>query len=119
MPIAAIVMGWPAIFVAVALASAAVIRCRQSLAYAAAAVATPFSLYLHATPRFEYAALLIPLSLLGATGRTLRVTQSRRSAVAGSTAAARDAGRKVDSRKTAKGSAVATVNTRGSNGLTS
>jgi len=62
----AVVFGWPAILLALAL-SVVSIAARKPLALAAAAViAAPFSLYLGGTPRIGPLGFMIPVLLMGA-----------------------------------------------------
>jgi hypothetical protein len=63
--IAAILAMWPAVGCSLAAGFAAVMLGRQGLAYASAALATPFSLYFNGMPPLRYAVLLFPLLLVG------------------------------------------------------
>jgi len=59
-----VLLGWPALVVALALSGVGAFRKRPRYLYAAAILILPVSLYLAATPRFAFAALLAPLVLL-------------------------------------------------------
>ena len=55
----AVVFGWPGPILAILCILAAVVTRRAGLLIAAAVLALPFSLYLAATPRFEWWGLLL------------------------------------------------------------
>lgn len=57
-------LGWPALLVALTLSGFGMFRKRPWYLYAAAILILPVSLYLAATPRFAFVALLAPLVLL-------------------------------------------------------
>ena len=57
-------LGWPALLVALAFCGSGLFRKRPWHLYTAAILIFPVSLYLAATPRFAFAALLAPLVLL-------------------------------------------------------
>ncbi len=59
-----VLLGWPALLVALVLSGFGVFRKRPRYLFAAAILILPISLYLAATPRFAFAALLAPLVLL-------------------------------------------------------
>jgi hypothetical protein len=63
----AVLLGWPAILTALVLCVAGIVRARAKWLVAAAVLITPISLYLAATPRLQWIALLIPLLLVGAS----------------------------------------------------
>ena len=62
----AIIIGWPAILIALALCAIGLVRRKPGWLFVAAAVAAPFSLYLTGTPRFGWLGFLLPLLLMGA-----------------------------------------------------
>ncbi len=62
----AIVFGWPAIMVSIALSVTGIVRQRPKWLVIAAIVALPFSLYLAGSPAFGWLGLSIPLLLAGA-----------------------------------------------------
>ena len=62
----ALVFGWPAIVLAIALSAWGIARRRPAGLYVAAAIAAPFSLYLGGTPRVSWLGFIIPVLLLGA-----------------------------------------------------
>ena len=57
-------LGWPVLLVALALSGFGTFRNRPWNLYTAAILILPVSLYLAATPRFAFVALLAPLALL-------------------------------------------------------
>jgi hypothetical protein len=59
-----VLLGWPAVLVALSLGGLGVFQKRPRHLYSAAILILPISLYLAATPRFAFAALLAPLVLL-------------------------------------------------------
>jgi hypothetical protein len=63
----AIVFGWPAIVLSIALSVMAIVRGRPRWLVVAAIVALPFSLYLAGSPLFGWLGLTIPLLLVGAS----------------------------------------------------
>ena len=63
----AIVFGWPAILLSIALSAVGIVRKRPRWLVVAAIVALPFSLYLAGTPAFGWLGLSIPLLLAGAS----------------------------------------------------
>ncbi len=62
----AIVFGWPAVLLALVLSAAGITRNKPVFLVAAAAIVTPFSLYLAANPGIGRIGLAIPLLLIGA-----------------------------------------------------
>ena len=62
----AIVFGWPPILLAIVLAVLSITKRRPALLATSAVIATPFSLYLSATPRVGWLGLMIPVLLIGA-----------------------------------------------------
>ncbi len=63
----AILFGWPAILVSIALSIMGIVRGRPKWLVVAAFVALPFSLYLAGSPAFGWLGLSIPLLLAGAS----------------------------------------------------
>ena len=63
----AIVFGWPAVALAMALATVGVATRKWGVIIAALVVVAPFSFYLAATPRGAWFGLAIPLLLVGAS----------------------------------------------------
>ncbi len=63
----AILFGWPAILVSIALSIMGIVRRRPKWLVVAAIVALPFSLYLAGSPAFGWLGLSIPLLLAGAS----------------------------------------------------
>lgn len=61
-----VLLGWPAIVLAVVLAIAAIARDRSALLVVAAILITPMTLYVAGAPRFGSALLFLPLLLVGA-----------------------------------------------------
>lgn len=59
-------LGWPAILIAFVLSVTGVVRVESKWLFIAAVLVTPVSLYLAATPRFRWIALLFPILLFGA-----------------------------------------------------
>ena len=59
-----VLLGWPALLVALALSGFGTFHKRPWYLYTAAILILPVSLYLAATPRFAFIALLAPLWLL-------------------------------------------------------
>jgi len=59
-----VLLGWPALLVALALSGFGMFLQRPRYLYTAAILILPVSLYLAATPRFAFAALLAPLLVL-------------------------------------------------------
>ena len=57
-------LGWPALLVALALSGFGMFHKRPRYLYTAAILILPISLYLAATPRFAFTALLAPLVVL-------------------------------------------------------
>ena len=62
-----ILLGWPAILIALILSVTGLVGTRPKWLFAAAIVIIPFSLYLAGTPRFRWFALVFPLLLIGAS----------------------------------------------------
>ena len=63
----AIVFGWPAIMVSIALSVTGIVRQKPKWLVIAAIVALPFSLYLAGSPVFRWLGLAIPFLLVGAS----------------------------------------------------
>ena len=63
----AIVFGWPAILVSIALSAMGIVRRKPKWLVVAAFIALPFSLYLAGSPLFGWLGLTIPLLLVGAS----------------------------------------------------
>ena len=59
-----VLLGWPATLIALALCGFGIFRKRHRYVYTAVMLILPVSLYLAATPRFAFVALLAPLLLL-------------------------------------------------------
>ena len=72
----AIVFGWPAILVSIALSVLGIVRGRPKWLFAAAIIALPFSFYLAASPVIGWLGLTIPLLLAGA-GISIRHRHTR------------------------------------------
>ena len=72
MPIAAVIFGWPAVIVSVALALAGIATSRTKMVFASAIVASPFLFYLFLTPRFRWVAPSAALLLFLAVRETAR-----------------------------------------------
>ena len=72
MPLVAVVFGWPAIVASVILTFAGIAFSRWPLALAGAGVATPFLLYVWATPRFGAMAVPVALLYFAAAGAVAR-----------------------------------------------
>ena len=62
----AIVFGWPAILLSIALSAVGIVRKRPKWLVVAAIVALPFSLYLVGSPAFRWFGLAVPFLLVGA-----------------------------------------------------
>ncbi len=62
----AVVFGWPAILLALALSVLGITKRKPAIIAASAIIATPFSLYLGGGPRFGWLGFMIPVLLLGA-----------------------------------------------------
>ena len=62
-----ILLGWPAILVSVVLAVIGIVRKRPGWLVGSAIVVVPFALYLFATPRFRWVALVFPVLLFAAS----------------------------------------------------
>ena len=62
-----ILLGWPAILVSIGLSVIGIVRSRSAWLIVAAIISVPFSLYLFATPRFRWIALVFPVLLFGAS----------------------------------------------------
>jgi len=62
----AIVFGWPAILLSIALSAIGIVRKRPKWLVVAAILALPFSIYLVGSPAFRWFGLAIPLLLAGA-----------------------------------------------------
>ena len=62
----AIVFGWPAILVSIALSVMGIAGGRPKWLFAAAIIALPFSLYLAGSPAFRWFGLVFPFLLVGA-----------------------------------------------------
>jgi hypothetical protein len=74
-PLAAVLLGWPAVIVSVALVLVGVVRLRAQVALAGAILGCPFLLYLFATPRVGWFSLLVGALYIGSSKA---VAQSRR-----------------------------------------
>jgi hypothetical protein len=61
-----VLLGWPAIGLALGLSFTAIARRRGRMLYAAAGLMLPFAVYIAASPRFEWLGLLLPLCLAAA-----------------------------------------------------
>jgi len=72
----AIVFGWPAILVSIALSVMGIVRGRAKWLFAAAVIALPFSLYLAGSPAFRWFGLVFPFLLVGA-GISIRHRRTR------------------------------------------
>ena len=66
MDILAILMGWPALTVGFVLAIIGISSKKPSFLVASSLLSIPISIYLAATPRFEWIGLVLPLLYLGA-----------------------------------------------------
>ncbi len=62
----AIVFGWPAILLSIALSAVGIVRKRPKWLVVAAIVALPFSLYMAGSPAFRWFGLAVPFLLVGA-----------------------------------------------------
>jgi len=62
----AIVFGWPAILVSIALSVMGIVRGRPKWLFAAAIIALPFSFYLAVSPAFRWFGLVFSFLLAGA-----------------------------------------------------
>ena len=62
-----ILLGWPAILSAITLSVAGIVRKKPNWLIASAILLIPVSLYLAATPRFRWIALVFPVLLIGAS----------------------------------------------------
>jgi len=62
-----ILLGWPAILISIGLSVIGIVRSRSAWLIVAAIISVPFSLYLFATPRFRWIALVFPVLLFGAS----------------------------------------------------
>lgn len=62
-----ILLGWPAILASIVLSVIGIVRRRPAWLIVAAFLATPFALYLAASPRFGWLELIIPMLLIGAS----------------------------------------------------
>jgi len=62
-----ILFGWPAIIIALVLCVTGIVRAKPNWLVVAATVITPVSLYLAATPRFQWIAMVFPVLLFGAS----------------------------------------------------
>ena len=71
-----VLLGWPAVLVALAVSGFGIFKKRPRCLYVAAFLILPFSLYLAATPRFGSAAMVLPLAVLLA-GLAIRRDQIR------------------------------------------
>jgi len=65
--LAVLIFGWPAILLALSLSVAGILQKKPSFLVAGSVIAIPFFLYLAATPRFRWIALVFPLLLFGAS----------------------------------------------------
>ena len=62
-----VLFGWPAILIALVLCVTGIVRAKPKWVVVAAVVIIPISLYLAATPRFRWVALVFPMLLIGAS----------------------------------------------------
>jgi hypothetical protein len=62
-----ILLGWPAILTSIGLSVMGIVRRSPAWLVVAACLATPFALYLAASPRFGWFELIIPVLLIGAS----------------------------------------------------
>ncbi len=69
-------LGWPAIVLALVLAITGIARDRSALLVTAAILITPMSLYVAAAPRFGIAILILPLLLVGAAAAVRRSSRN-------------------------------------------
>ena len=67
-----ILLGWPAVLVSLVLSDTGIMTKRPAWLVVAAIIVLPFSLYLFATPRFRWIALVIPVLLFGVSGAIRR-----------------------------------------------
>jgi len=65
--LAILIFGWPAIVLALVLGVTGLLQKKHSFLIAGAVISIPFFLYLAATPRFKWFALVFPLLLFGAS----------------------------------------------------
>ncbi len=59
-----LLLGWPSVLFGLSFGSFGVFQKKPYMLYVASALILPFSLYLAATPRFRWLALLFPLALI-------------------------------------------------------
>ena len=62
-----VLFGWPAIIISLVLCVTGLVRAKPKWLVVAAVFITPVSLYLAATPRFRWIAMLFPVLLFGAS----------------------------------------------------
>jgi hypothetical protein len=63
----ALLIGWPAILASLVMCVTGIVRAKPRWLVVAAVLITPISLYLAATPRFRWIAMVFPILLLGAS----------------------------------------------------
>jgi hypothetical protein len=61
-----VLLGWPAVFLALTLSAFGVFQRRPSFLFTAMLLILPISLYLAGAPRLPFVSLLAPMALLGA-----------------------------------------------------
>ena len=70
-----VLIGWPAIMIALALCVTGIVRAKPRWLIVAAVLITPISLYLAAMPRIRWIALVFPLLFVGASVAVRRSRQ--------------------------------------------